>query len=132
MAKRMVYYVSWEEDDWLDEILDRFPEVNALVPTAKSLKRIREQRERGEVEKAACVVNVSGDQKEIRAFLDGLVSDERLSGDPLFLVGMKEAESDEWQRLYPQARVAAVPPYDFTFDYGSVLSAIEAEWGDAT
>ncbi|MFM1652229.1 hypothetical protein ACI7RC_09015 [Brevibacillus sp. B_LB10_24] len=129
MAKQMVYYISWQEDDWLDELLDYFPAVNALVPAAKTCQAIKEQRQSGEVEQAVFVVNPAADPEETDKFLQQLTRDPELSKEPLYLVGVKEPEADSWRERYPQAKVVVISGYSFDFDYEAVLAQIEAEWG---
>jgi hypothetical protein len=130
MAKQMVYYISWQEDDWLDELLDYFPAVNALVPTAKSYQAIKEQRQAGEVEQAVFVVNPAADPQETDKFLQQVTNDPQLSREPLYLVGVKETEADGWRERYPTAKVVVNSGYSFDFDYEAVLAQMEAEWGN--
>ncbi|MGO0062413.1 hypothetical protein ACTID9_20725 [Brevibacillus fluminis] len=121
----MIYYLTWQEDDWLDEIIDRFPGVNALVPNGKSLQAIRQAKAAGEVTRMVIVVNVGQEPEETKQFLDVLAADGDLASYPLFLVGGTPDAKSEWQAGYPQADVVAIDCHPFEFDYDAVLSRME-------
>lgn len=118
----MIYYLTWQEDDWLDEIIDRFPGMNALVPNGKSLQVIRQAKAAGEVTRMVIVVNVGQEPEETKQFLDMLAADGDLASYPLFLVGGAPDVKSEWQESYPQADVVAIDCHPFEFDYDAVLS----------
>ncbi|MFY0542581.1 hypothetical protein [Brevibacillus sp. H7] len=125
MSTAMMYYLAWQEDDWLDEILDRFPQVNALVPTAKTFQQLKEQR--SEMERVVIVLNAAYEQDKGKEFLRLLANDEQLSADPLYIVGLKPEEADEWQTAYPHAKIIVITGFAVEFDYDSVLAQMEAD-----
>ncbi len=127
MTKQMVYYLAWQEDEWLDEFLDRFPNVNALVPTVKSLEQIKAQRA-GEGDRILLVINPSGEPQLTRELLRKLSEDEALSREPLYLVGVRPDEAAEWQAASPHARVVVMDKPSYEFDFDNVLDRMEAEW----
>jgi hypothetical protein len=127
MIHPMIYYLAWQEDDWLDEILDYFPQVNAMVPSAKTLEQIRGQREQGEVDRPLFVVNVAGEEEKSREFLRLLQSEEVFADDPVYLVGMDEGAAATWRNAFPQAKVIVITGHPFEFDYESVFRQMEAE-----
>ncbi|MGE5700940.1 MAG: hypothetical protein ACM32O_00250 [Clostridia bacterium] len=127
----MIYYLTWQEDDWLDEIIDRFPGVNAMVPNTKTLQMILEARTSNEINRSVIVVNVAFEPEQIESFLLKLSADSVLGKEPLFLVGASPAESAAWQAKYPQADVIAIDCHPFEFDYDSVLDRMEQKLGGA-
>lgn len=127
MSNPMMYYLAWEEDDWLDELLDRFPEVNAHVPTAKTFAELSRQRRTGEVERAVLVLNASQEKEKCHAFLRMCMEDERLSQDPLYIVGLKPEEEQDWREMYPHAEIVVITGFVFTFDYDAVLDRMERD-----
>ncbi|WP_139491434.1 hypothetical protein [Brevibacillus dissolubilis] len=130
MSRNMLYYLAWEEDDWLDELLDYFPVINAVVPTTKTLQLMKEHCEIGEVDKAVIVINLAHEKEKNKDFLAQLAGDEELSRYPLYFVGLKEAEKDEWQAAYPQAKIIVITGFVVEFDFEAVCKQIEAEWGE--
>jgi hypothetical protein len=127
MSTAMMYYLAWQEDDWLDEMLDRFPEVNALVPTAKTFATLSEQRRTGEVERAVLVLNAAHEQEKCHAFLRMCMEDERLSTDPLYIVGLRPEEEQVWQEAYPRANIVVITGFAVEFDYDAVLDRMEID-----
>jgi hypothetical protein len=127
MSTAMIYYLAWQEDDWLDEILDRFPQVNALVPNAKTFQLLQEQRDTAEVERGVLVLNAACEQEKCREFLQLIETDERLAADPLYIVGLKPGEEEEWKAAYPRANIVVITGYAVEFDYDSVLDKMEAD-----
>lgn len=118
----MIYYMTWQEDDWLDEIIDRFPGVNAMVPNGKTLQLIRQAKAEGEVDRVVLVISVAHEPQETKQFVDLLVADPVFAESPLFLVGVSPAEQSEWQAGYPRADVVAIDCHPFEFDYDAVLA----------
>jgi hypothetical protein len=131
MSTAMMYYLAWQEDDWLDELLDRFPQVHALVPNAKTFHLLREERDTGEVERGVIVLNAAYEQEKCREFLQLIQTDERLAADPLYIVGLKPEEKEEWKASYPQANIVVITGFAVEFDYDSVLDQMEADMGGA-
>jgi hypothetical protein len=127
MAATMIYYLAWQEDEWLDEILDRFPQVNALVPTTRTLELLKTHRDLGEVERAVIVVNAGDEREKCKEFLRLLQTDERLAADPLYIVGLREAEAERWRAAFPQANIIVITGFAVEFDYESVLKRMEAD-----
>lgn len=127
MSTAMMYYLAWHEDDWLDEILDRFPEVNAVVPTTKTYAMLAEQRRSGEVRRAVLVLNAAQEQERCHAFLQMCMADELLSKDPLYIVGLKPEEEKEWQEAYPHAKIIVITGFAVEFDYDAVLARMEID-----
>jgi hypothetical protein len=125
MSTAMMYYLAWQEDDWLDEILDRFPHVNALVPTAKTFAQLKEQRTQWD--RIVVVLNAANEQEKCREFLNLLESDERLSADPLYIVGLKPDEEQDWQNAYPRANIIVITGFAVEFDYDAVLTRMEED-----
>ncbi|GAA4716910.1 hypothetical protein GCM10023228_24240 [Brevibacillus fulvus] len=129
MAKNFLYYLAWEEDDWLDEILDRFPEINALVPTSKTFQLLQEQQRSDEVKRAVIVLNAAHQQEKCREFLQRLQADPVLSTYPLYIVGLRETEEQEWQQAFPQAKIIVITGFAVEFNYEQVLDQMEADLG---
>jgi len=127
MSTAMMYYLAWHEDDWLDEVLDRFPEVNALVPTAKTFEMLAEQRQSGEVSRAVLVLNAAQEQDRCRAFLQFCLEHEQLSSDPLYIVGLKPEEEEAWREAYPTAKIIVITGFAVEFDYDAVLARMESD-----
>lgn len=129
MARNILYYFSWQEDVWLDEFLDRFREVNALVPNSKSLQLIQEEREQNPSVGMVIVVNVEEANAETEQFLQSLEKSPLYGEVPLFFVGLKnEQEEAGWLARYPQAKGIVVAEHTYDYDYEPILSRIEAEW----
>ncbi|MGN7469804.1 hypothetical protein [Brevibacillus sp. SAFN-007a] len=127
MSTAMLYYLAWHEDDWLDEVLDRFPEVNAMVPTAKTFELIAGQRESNEVTRAVLVLNAAEEQDRCREFLRLRQEHPLLSKDPLYLVGLKPEEEEAWQEAYPDAKIIVITGFAVEFDYDAVLARMEID-----
>ncbi|QRG66291.1 hypothetical protein [Brevibacillus choshinensis] len=127
MSTAMLYYLAWQEDDWLDEVLDRFPEVNALVPTAKTFEMLAGQRKSGEVKRAVMVLNAAGEQERTHEFLQLCKTDPQLSTDPLYIVGLKPDEEEAWQEAYPNAKIIVITGFAVEFDYDAVLARMEID-----
>lgn len=127
MSTAMMYYLAWHEDDWLDEMLDRFPEVNAVVPTAKTFAMLAEQRKSGEVERAVLVLNAAQEQERCHAFLQQCMTDPFLSADPLYIVGLRPEEEKAWQETYPHAKIVVITGFAVEFDYDAVLARMEID-----
>ncbi|MFD2370760.1 hypothetical protein ACFSO0_12565 [Brevibacillus sp. GCM10020057] len=127
MSTAMLYYLAWQEDDWLDEILDRFPEVNALVPTAKTFEQLAKARKLGEVNRAVLVLNAAHEQERTREFLQLCMADPLLSTDPLYIVGLKPEEEGAWQEAYPSAKIIVITGFAVEFDYDAVLARMETD-----
>jgi len=125
MSTVMIYYLAWQEDDWLDELLDRFPQVNALVPTAKTFAQLQEQR--AHLDRVVLVLNAAQEQEKCQEFLEWLERDERLSADPVYIVGLKPDEEQEWQNRFPRARIIVITGFAVEFDYESVLDRMEED-----
>lgn len=128
----MIYYLTWQEDDWLDEIIDRFPGVNAMVPNGKNLERIKRERLAGELKRSVLVVNVAHEPEDTLACLERIKQDDMLGNEPLFLVGVQPQEQAVWQQRYPQAKVIAIDCHPFEFNYDAVLDQMQQELGDAS
>jgi len=128
MTVQMIYYLAWQEDDWLDEILDFFPQVNAVVPTAKVLEQIKARHEQGEADKLLFVVNVADEKEKSIAFLQSLQQDEKLSKMPLYLVGADASDEESWKQEFPQANVIVIRVHPFEFDYEAVFRQMKSEW----
>ncbi|MED4583049.1 hypothetical protein [Brevibacillus choshinensis] len=127
MSTAMLYYLAWQEDDWLDEVLDRFPEVNALVPSVKTFEMLAEQRKSGEVKRAVLVLNAAGEQDRTREFLQLCMADPQMSVDPLYIVGLKAEEEEAWQEAYPNAKIIVITGFAVEFDYDAVLARMEID-----
>ncbi|MGG1663602.1 hypothetical protein [Brevibacillus sp. NRS-1366] len=127
MTTAMMYYLAWHEDDWLDEVLDRFPEVNAIVPTAKTFEMLAKQRESGEVTRAVLVLNAVEEQERCRDFLRLCREHPQLSTDPLYIVGLKPEEEGAWQEAYPNAKIIVITGFAVEFDYDAVLARMESD-----
>lgn len=127
MSTAMLYYLAWQEDDWLDEVLDRFPEVNALVPTVKTFEILAEQRESGEVKHAVLVLNAAQEQERCREFLQLCKAHAQMSRDPLYIVGLKPEEEEAWQEAYPNAKIIVITGFAVEFDYDAVLARMEID-----
>jgi len=127
MFTGLIYYLAWEEDDWLDELLDRFPELNALVPSAKTFQMMQEMRRTGEVERCVIVLNAAVEQEKCHQFLRLLAKDEQLSRDPLYIVGLKPEEQAAWQEAYPHANIIVITGFAVEFDYDAVLTRMAAD-----
>lgn len=127
MSTAMLYYLAWQEDDWLDEVLDRFPEVNALVPTVKTFEMLAEQRESGEVKHAVLVLNAAQEQERCREFLQLCKTHAQMSRDPLYIVGLKPEEEEAWQEAYPNAKIIVITGFAVEFDYDAVLARMEID-----
>lgn len=127
MAATMIYYLAWQEDDWLDEILDYFPQLNALVPTSRTLELLKAHRDIGEVERAVIVINAGDEQEKSREFIQLLQADDRLAADPLYIVGLREAEAEQWQKDFPQAKIIVITGFAVEFDYDAVFRQMEAD-----
>ncbi|KQL45629.1 hypothetical protein AN963_11245 [Brevibacillus choshinensis] len=127
MSTAMLYYLAWQEDDWLDEVLDRFPEVNALVPSVKTFEMLAEQRKSGEVKRAVLVLNAAGEQDRTREFLQLCMADPQMSVDPLYIVGLKPEEEEAWQEAYPNAKIIVITGFAVEFDYDAVLARMEID-----
>ncbi|WNC13404.1 hypothetical protein [Brevibacillus brevis] len=127
MSTAMLYYLAWQEDDWLDEVLDRFPEVNALVPTVKTFEMLAERRQSGEVTRAVLVLNAAEEQARCREFLQLVLAHPQLSRDPLYIVGLKPEEEEAWQEAYPNAKIIVITGFAVEFDYDAVLARMEID-----
>jgi hypothetical protein len=127
MSTAMLYYLAWHEDDWLDEVLDRFPEVNAIVPSVKTFELLAKQRESQEVERAVLVLNAAAEQERCREFLRLSQEHPMLSKDPLYIVGLKPDEEKAWQEAYPHAKIIVITGFAVEFDYDAVLARMEID-----
>lgn len=127
MAQAMIYYLAWQEDDWLDELLDFFPAVNAVVPTRKTLDLMREQRAEGLADKRLVVLNPSGEEEKSREFLQALTADLDWQAVPLYIVGLTEEQAPAWQEAYPQAKVIVITGFAVEFDYTGVMRQMQAD-----
>lgn len=127
MSTAMMYYLAWHEDDWLDEVLDRFPEVNAIVPTAKTFEMLAEQRTSGGVTRAVLVLNAAEEQARCREFLRLCLEHPQVSSDPLYIVGLKPEEEEAWQEAYPHAKIIVITGFAVEFDYDAVLARMESD-----
>lgn len=127
----MVHYFAWQEDEWLDELLDFFTDVHALVPTSETLALVKEQRRQEGIDRGIIVVNPTGEPEASQAFLDLLTTDEALRHDPLYIVGVAEQEAARWQKAYPTAKVVAITGFAVEFDYARVLAQMKADWEEA-
>lgn len=126
MERLIVFYFTWQEDQWLDELLDHFPAVIAMLPTAQSLRLAKEQLREEEAKKALLIVHPAGETEQTRDFLDRLACDETFAEHPLYIVGVAEAEQAAWQAACPAAEVVAVGEADVAFDYTEVLARMAA------
>lgn len=125
MDQKILYYFAWQEDIWLDEFLDRFQEVIALVPTAKSLQEIQDAPSQNKV----IVVNVEEQPDETELFLQTLFNSSLLDDVPVFFVGLdSEQKKAEWVSRYPRAKGIVVEEHTYDYNYEPILSQIEAEW----
>ncbi|MEJ8543892.1 hypothetical protein [Brevibacillus borstelensis] len=127
MSTAMMVYLAWQEDDWLDEILDRFSEVRAMVPNAKTSRLLKDERDLQQIERFVIVLNAAFEQEECRQFLQQWETDERSARDSLYIVGLKPDEQESWQRAYPQANIIVITGFAVEFDYDSVLSQMESD-----
>ncbi|WP_429843442.1 hypothetical protein [Brevibacillus sp. FIR094] len=127
MSTAMLYYLAWNEDDWLDEVLDRFPEINALVPSVKTFELLAKQRESGEVERAVLVLNAAVEQERCKEFLRLCQEHPQLSVAPLYIVGLKPEEEEAWQEAYPHAKIIVITGFAVEFDYDAVLARMEID-----
>ncbi|MFF0827802.1 hypothetical protein ACFYU8_13065 [Brevibacillus sp. NPDC003359] len=127
MSTAMLYYLAWNEDDWLDEVLDRFPEINAIVPSVKTFELLAKQRESGEVERAVLVLNAAVEQERCKEFLRLCQEHPQLSTDPLYIVGLKPEEEEAWQEAYPHAKIIVITGFAVEFDYDAVLARMEID-----
>jgi len=129
-AQNMLYYLAWEEDDWLDEILDYFRSVNAVVPTAKTLQFMKEQRAEGVARNAVVVLNAAHEPEKSMEFLHLLQNDDEWKNVPLYIVGLEEHQEAEWQAAFPRANIVVIRGSKYEFDYEAVLKEMNAEWSD--
>ncbi|ERM17196.1 hypothetical protein [Brevibacillus laterosporus] len=129
MASKMLYYLAAEEDHWLDELLDYFPIMNATVPTKKSLQMIEEQLKAGEITQSVLVINVSGLEDRLPTLLEEYQELEHVQKQPLYLVGIKEGEEEQWRNNYPQAKIVAITGFLVEFDFEAVCREMEADLG---
>ncbi|MFB0831161.1 hypothetical protein [Brevibacillus laterosporus] len=129
MASKMLYYLAAEEDHWLDELLDYFPIMNATVPTKKSLQMIEEQLKAGEITQSVLVINVSGLEDRLSTLLEECQELEHVQKQPLYLVGIKEGEEEQWRNNYPQAKIVAITGFLVEFDFEAVCREMEADLG---
>lgn len=127
MSTAMLYYLAWQEDDWLDEVLDRFPEINAIVPSVKTFELLAKQRESGEIERAVLVLNAAVEQERCKDFLRLCQEHPQLSADPLYIVGLKPEEEEAWQEAYPHAKIIVITGFAVEFDYDAVLARMEID-----
>ncbi|USG67086.1 hypothetical protein NDK47_07285 [Brevibacillus ruminantium] len=127
MSTAMMVYLAWEEDDWLDEVLDRFPEVRAMVPNVKTWQLLQEERHIHGLDRYVIVLNAAHEQEECRQFLRLLQESESFSRDSLYIVGLKPEEEESWQRDYPQAKIIVITGFAVEFDYDAVLSQMESD-----
>lgn len=125
MDRKILYYFAWQEDVWLDEFLDRFQEVIALVPTGKSLQEIEDATTSSKV----VVVNVEVQPEETEQFLTALIKSSLYDEIPIFFVGLEsEQKKEEWLSRYPKAKGIVVEEHTYDYNYEPILSQIEAEW----
>ncbi|MBA4533707.1 hypothetical protein [Brevibacillus halotolerans] len=129
MASKMLYYLAAEEDHWLDELLDYFPIMNATVPTKKSLQMIEEQLKEGEITQSVLVINVSGLEDRLPTLLEECQELEHVQKQPLYLVGIKEGEEEQWRNNYPEAKIVAITGFLVEFDFEAVCREMEADLG---
>ncbi|QOS99061.1 hypothetical protein JNUCC42_22210 [Brevibacterium sp. JNUCC-42] len=129
MASKMLYYLAAEEDHWLDELLDYFPIMNAMVPTKKTLQVIEEQIEAGEITQSVLVINVTGLEDRLPTLLEECQSLKHVQKQPLYLVGIKEGEEEQWRSNFPQAKVIVITGFLVEFDFESVCREMEADLG---
>jgi len=127
MAQAMIYYLAWQEDDWLDELLDFFPAVNAVVPTLKTLDLMRHQRAEGLADQRLVVLNPAGEEAKSREFLQSLTADPDWKAAPLYIVGLTEHQAPAWQEAYPQAKVIVITGFAVEFDYEGVMRQMQAD-----
>ncbi|EMT52040.1 hypothetical protein I532_14393 [Brevibacillus borstelensis AK1] len=128
MSTAMMVYLAWQEDDWLDEILDRFSEVRAMVPNAKTFRLLKEEKDSQQIDRYVVIVlNAAYEQEECRQFLQQWEADGRSAHDSLYIVGLKPDEQESWQRAYPQANIIVITGFAVEFDYDSVLSQMESD-----
>lgn len=128
-AKNRLVYYAWEEDIWLDEFLDRFRDVNAMIPNPKSLQMLQEEISENPGSKLVIVVNVGEGKPETEDFLQALEQVPFYSQVPLYFVGLSsEEEKHEWLRRYPHAKGIVVTEHTWDYDYEPILRQIEAEW----
>ena len=129
MERNILVYYAWEEDLWLDEFLDRFREVNAMVPNPKSLQVLQDDRKDNPEQGLVIVVNVGEGRVETEQFLQALAQTTLYSEVPLFFVGLNsEEEKQEWIQRYPNAKGIVVTEHTWDYDYEPILKRIEAEW----
>ncbi|MGD8192388.1 hypothetical protein ACQCN2_20645 [Brevibacillus ginsengisoli] len=129
MKRNILAYYAWEEDLWLDEFLDRFREVNAMVPTPKSLQSLQDEIKDDHEQSLIIVVNVGEGKQETEQFLKALVQTPLYSAIPLFFVGLNsEEEKQEWIKRYPNAKGIVVVEHTWDYDYEPIMRQIEAEW----
>lgn len=125
MERNILYYFAWQEDIWLDEFLDRFQEVIALVPTGKSLQEIQDTSSA----KRVIVVNVEQQPEETELFLQALMKSDLYEEVPIFFVGLdSEQKKVDWVSRYPRAKGIVVEEHTYDYNYEPILSQIEAEW----
>ena len=127
MERPIVFYFAWQEDQWLDELLDYFADVIALLPAPQSLAVAKTERLAEAGKTALLIVNPQGEPEKSRRFLDLLTVDETLAGDALYIVGVPEAEAAAWQAAYPAAEVVAMREPAFAFDFAQVLARMAGE-----
>lgn len=125
MDRKLLYYFAWQEDIWLDEFLDRFQEVIALVPTAKSLQEIND----APTSRKVIVVNVEEQPDETEQFITIIFQSSQYAGIPVFFVGLNsEQKKAEWLSRYPKAKGIVVEEHTYDYNYELILNQIEAEW----
>lgn len=127
--RNILVYFAWEEDIWLDEFLDRFREVNAMIPNLKSLQMLQEEQSVDAPSNLVIVVNVGEGKEETEGFLQALTQSSLYTDVPLFFVGISsDEEQAEWSKRYPRAKGIVVQEHTWDHDYEPILSLIEAEW----
>lgn len=129
MERNSLVYYAWEEDVWLDEFLDRFRDVNAMIPNPKSLQVILEERRENPAYSVVIVVNVGEGRPETEQFLQALVQTPLYEQVPLYFVGLNsEEEKQEWLQRYAKAKGIVVVEHTWDYDYEPILKQMEAEW----
>ncbi|PPA92866.1 hypothetical protein [Brevibacillus laterosporus] len=129
MASKMLYYLAAEEDHWLDELLDYFPVMNATVPTKKTLQMIEEQMKAGEITQSVLVINVTGLEERLPTLLEEYRNLDYVQKQPLYLVGIKEGDEEQWRNNYPQAKIIVITGFLVEFDFEAVCREMEADLG---
>ncbi|WP_232699558.1 hypothetical protein [Brevibacillus daliensis] len=129
MMNNMIFYLAWEEEHWLDELLDYFPQLIAMVPTVSTLERIETELQEGQIDRTVLVINVENQPDTIEIILQAIASSTQLQSIPIYLVGVTEENQEKWQSICPQAKMIVIKGFLVEFNFEQVCRQIESDLG---